>query len=337
MGIEQTSPRDFILDMAFLGFRAQALFVAAELGIADHLIAGSKHIDELAQEGGVHAPSLYRVLRFLVTQGVFTEDERKSFALTPRAQLLRSDIPQSLRNAVRVAGGHLFNDPCAKMLDAVRTGIPAFESLYNATFFEHLANNLDDAELFNSGMASHSENENAALPRDYNFSTFHRTVDVGGGQGGLIVQILQAYPNVKGVLFDRAKTLEDTSLIKLSRLENRCELIAGDFFVSVPPDADCYILKRVLHDWDDESCISILRNCREAMNADGRVLTIEGVIPPGNDPHPNKEGDLVMMVLLRGRERTVAEFQALYEAAGLRVTRILPTSYAHYIIEGCKA
>jgi hypothetical protein len=251
--------------------------------------------------------------------------------------VLRTGSPGSIREAVLLAGGPLFQEPCAKLLQCVRAGRPAFDAIHGRSFFEYLEADPEAHRLFQVGMASHSDAENQFLVEGYDFSSFHVLADIGGGHGGLIAAVLQACPNARGILFDQIVGPETAIRLAQAGVADRCAVVAGDFFQGVPPGCDAYLLKRVLHDWDDAACRTILRRCREAMLPNGRILVIDTLVPTGNEPHPSKFGDLVMMVLLRGRERTVEEFQRLYREAGLQLTRCVPTRYSHWLIEGQRA
>ncbi len=327
------STRDYLMDLAFRGFQARAVHVAAELGIADSLAAGPKPVAILAEEVSADELSLYRLLRALAGLGIFREVGHRVFALSEAAVYLRSDADRTARDAVRVVG-RLFHEPCSRLLEAVRSGRPSFDLVFGAPFFDYLDANLEDRALFDSGMSSHSGPENLVIPEAFDFSVFSHVVDVGGGKGGLLAEILRRCPSLEGTLFDLPTTIKVTDLLKPYREQDRCRLVAGDMFDRVPADADCYVLKRVLHDWDDAACTRILHNCAAAMRGDGRVVVIEGIVPEGNEPHPQKEGDLVMMVLLRGRERTLAEFEELFRAASLHLDEVVPLPSGHSILLG---
>ena len=312
MSDKEPSPREYILDLAFRAFEAQAVYTAATLGLADHLEKGAMHVDQLATTVNCDSSSLRRLLRALASIEIFEETKPGFFGMTEKSRLLAGTHPASVRDSVLVAGGPLFNLPCSKMAACVRSGVPAFEEIHGKGFFEYLAHDQEAGRLFHSGMASHSGAENAMLVDAYDFSQFHRIADLGGGQGGLMTAILRACPQLHGVLFDRSPVAELPGWLAEAGVADRCEIVAGDFFTHVPNECDAYILKRVIHDWDDESAVKILRNCGNAVSPGGKVLIVDMVIPEGNDPHPGKWADLVMMVLLQGRERTEQEFRDPY-------------------------
>ena len=324
--------------MAFGNVVAQAVYVAAKLGIADLLEAGPKSVEELARATRTHAPSLARLLRALASLDVFVEDETTGhYALNPLGATLLSGKPGSVREAVLMAGDPLFNRPCGEMTQSVASGQPAFERVFGTRFFDYLARHPDAAAVFDIGMAMFSETENAPIAAAYDFSTFARVIDVGGGRGGFLAAILRAHPDVRGALYDLPHVVKEATALDAPELQGRTSRLGGDFLQSVPALFDAYVLKRVLHDWDDDTCVAILRRCREGLPAAGRVLAIDAVLRPGNDPDPSKVSDLLMMILCPGRERTEAEFAAVFATAGLHLTRVVPTPTPLSIVEGAPA
>ena len=324
--------------MAFGNVIAQAVYVAARLGIADLLEAGPKSVDELARASGAHAPSLGRLLRALASFDVFVAEETTGrYALNPLGATLLSARPGSVRDAVLMAGDALFNRPCGEMTQSIVTGQPAFERVFGARFFDYLARHPEAAAVFDTGMAMFSEMENTPIAAAYDFSAFARVIDVGGGRGGFLAAILRAHPDVRGALYDLPHVVKEATVLDSPDLRGRTSRLGGDFLQSVPALFDAYVLKRVLHDWDDDTCVAILRRCREGLPAAGRVLAIDAVVRPGNEPDPSKVSDLLMMILCPGRERTEAEFAAVYAAAGLRLTRVVPTPTPLSIVEGAPA
>ena len=314
---------------------SHAIHAAAALGIADLLADGPKRVAELAQATSTHAPSLYRLLRALASVGVFVETEPENFALTPRAEILRSDRNGSLRDLVLVmAGGSEIERASAALLHTVRTGEPAFDHVFRLPFFDYLAQNPEAGERFNAGEGSASRAAADAILSAYDFSGVAHLVDVGGGRGGLLVAILTAYPQMRGTLFDQPHVVvEALPHLHTGGVTERCEVVGGDFFAAVPDGADAYLLRYIVHDWDDARAAEILRNCRRAMPPHGRLLLVDFVIPPGNGLDWGKWLDLTILTLLSGRERTAAEFAALCRAAGLELTRIIPTAAQLSIIE----
>ncbi|MGM1063466.1 methyltransferase [Saccharothrix sp. Mg75] len=331
----ESDPRFALMDLALSYLVPAALRAVTALGVADHLAAGPLPVADLARAAGTHPLNLHRALRLLAAHGIFTEDDAGRFALTPAAELLRTDVPDSFAPAVLMITDTTFWRPAGELEEAVRTGTSAFDRLFGVPFFEHFARDPATAAVFHDGMASMSDPENPLVARACDFPPGAVVVDVGGGHGGLLRAVLHEHPTVRGVLFDQPHVLAGHRLTALGA-DHRWDLAAGDFFTGAPP-GDAYLLKRVLHDWDDEQCVRILRQCRRAMSDDGRVLVVDAVVPPGNDPDPGKVIDLLMMSALTGRERTRADFDALFARAGLRLTRVLPTDTRLSIVEGVAA
>ncbi|RKH42545.1 methyltransferase [Corallococcus llansteffanensis] len=329
-------PAQLIVDLGFGFILSGALATAAELGIADHLEQGPKSAGLLAEEVGAEASSLYRVLRLLASVGVFTEDASGCFGLTPAADYLRSAAPGSLRSAVLMLTQKIFWAPTGELTETVRTGRTPFDRIFGKPFFDHLASDPVAGATFHRGMSSLSDLENAPIARSYDFSACERVVDVGGGHGGFLIEVLKGSPSLQGVLFDHRHVLDEARIADAG-LAGRCELVEGDFFKAVPQGADTYLLKRILHDWSDEVCVGILLNCRRAMKEGGRVLVVDTVIPPGNGPHGGKVLDVMMLASLQGRERTEEDLRKLFAQAGLRLARVLPTPAALSITEAVAA
>ena len=316
---------------------AQAISVVAKLGTADVLADGPKGADQLAEAAHVHAPSLYRVLRTLASVGIFAEGNDGRFRLTPLAEPLRSDAPGSLRSFAIMLGEEWHWRPWGHLLHSVTTGQPAFEHAYGTEFFDYLAGQPEAAAIFDAAMTSRSNQDNDAVPAAYDFSGIRTVVDVGGGRGSFLASILRANPEMRGILFDQPHVLAGArQLVETAGLGGRCDLVAGDFFESVVDGGDAYILKKVIHDWDDDRAVQILERCREAMPADGRLLLVETVIPPGNDPSFGKLLDLHMLVWTGGKERTEAEYRVLLATAGFGLTRIVPTGSPVSVIEAIR-
>jgi hypothetical protein len=318
-----------------MGFRiTQMIYVAARLRIADLLNDGPQTADTLAQATGTHAPSLYRLLRALAGQGIFAEDEHGRFALTPLAEPLRTGVPGSQRPAALVFGEPVRWGLWGNLLYSVTTGEPAFQHMHGTTMWEYQAAHPELNTNFNDFMTANTTYQAASVVAAYDFSPINTLVDVGGGHGMLIAAILQANPGMRGILCDAPHVVSGARpTLEAAGLVDRCELEECDFFSSVPKGGDAYILKFIIHDWDDEHALAILRTVRKAMPDDGRLLLVENVIPPGNSPHPGKLGDLQMLLALGGRERTEAEYGALFGKAGFRLTRTVPTQGQLSIIE----
>ncbi|MEV6236922.1 methyltransferase [Lentzea sp. NPDC051838] len=311
---------------------SSALNTAARLKIADHLHDGPRTADELAATTGASSPHLYRLLRFLATRGVFREQEGQ-FHLTELAEPLRADSPKSLRDFILVLGEQIFRDPAAHLHDTVHSGLPAFEQIFGAPFYQHPE---VTGSAFNEGMAAFSQLVSNDVTSTYEFPAGATIVDVGGGRGGLLRTVLRKHEHLTGVLFDLPGVV-DHHVLDEPDLAGRWRVESGDFFESVPEKGDVYVLKHVFASWPDTDCLRLLAACRKAIPAHGRILVINGVIPPGNEPHPGKTIDILMMSLLHGKERTLPEYEALLNEAGFTVSSVIPVSPAATIIEGVPA
>ena len=318
----------------FRGFWvSRAIYVAVQLGIADLLADGPRTLADLATSTSTHAPSLYRTLRLLAAEGVFAETEDGRFELTPRAAVLRQGSPARLQVLFlgRPASWHAAGD----LSETVRTGETAFERVHGMDFFEYNRQHPDDQALFDQLMTSQTRPVARAVAEKYDFASMASIIDVGGGQGVSAIEILTAHPHLKAAVFDQpAVAAQAVAAIAEAGLSQRCEATGGDFFASVPDGHDAYLLKYILHDWDDEECVAILRSCRKAMGAGSRLLVVEAIMPPGNEPSFGKTQDINMLINVGGRERTEAEFRALYTAAGFELTRSIPVMGELHIIEG---
>lgn len=316
---------------------SQSIYAAAKLGIADLLKNGAKNCEELATSTGTKARSLYRVMRALAQVGVFAEKQEGSFSLTPLSACLQSDIPGSVR-ALAILFGEEQYKAWGDILHSVRTGESSFEHLFGMPVFEYYAKNPEAEKTFNAAMTSGSDAEKAAVTQTYDFSNIRKLVDIGGGQGSFISSILKANPTLQGVLFDLPSVVEGApNVISAEGVAERCEIVGGSFYESVPSGADAYILKHVLHDWDDETSLTILKNCHSAIDENGKLLVVEQIVPPGNEPALAKFMDVNMMMLHPGGcERTEAEYKALFEAAGFKLTKVIPTRAMVSVIEAVR-
>jgi SAM-dependent methyltransferase len=336
---EQEIPPPFVLFRMVTGFYvSQAVHVAARLGIADHLAHGPRDAEALAETTETHAPSLRRVLRLLVTAGVFTEEEDGRFGLTDLGTFLRTDVPGSMRAAVQLFGGITQRAWC-DLMHSVETGEPAFHRVFGKGPFEYMAEHPAEGANFDAAMADFTKQLGIAVAEAYDFSTLGRVVDVGGGNGALIGCILQAHPNVRGVVFELPSVTERAvAHLRELGLGDRCDVVGGDFFEEVPAGADAYLLKHVIHDWNDIRAAEILKSCRRAMKPDAKLLVVEGVYPPRIDRSEASRSatynDVNMLVSTGGRHRSEAEMRSLYTAAGFDLHRIVPTTSAISVLEG---
>jgi hypothetical protein len=316
----------------------QMIYVATKLGIADLLKNGPESIDKLAESAEADPRSLYRLMRGLASVGIFAETDDRHFEFTPLAELLRSEVPGSMRNFALWAGEALTWRPFGELLHSVKTGKPAFKHVFDMGIMDYLARNAEASQIFNQVMTERAGPTAAAVCAAYDFSGINKLVDVGGGHGILITTILKANPRLRGVVFDLPSVVEGAeALLKREGVADRCEIVPGNFFELVPVEGDAYILSSVIHDWDDDHAVKILRNIRQSLPKDGKLLLVEYVIQPGNEPHPGKISDIIMLVTEDGLERTEAEFRALLERGGFKLSKIIPAQSPMSVIEGIPA
>lgn len=327
-----TSPSMEVMRLLWPGALAvQAIHAAARLGLADLVAQGPKTAAEMAQASGTNAPSLARFLRALTSLGIFAADSVGRYHQTPRSATLQSDHPESIRRWAMMLGARFLWEPLIELEETVRTGLAGFERVYHRRFFEYLAESPEDAALFNAAMSSLPAYL-ASIVEAYDFSRFERIVDVGGGHGALLRAILSANPRVRGLLMDLPGVVAGADAVRSGPVADRCEVVSGDFFEAIPAGADAYLLKGVIHDWNDEAALKILKNCRHAIRPDGTLLLVETVLAESSDP-ASAMMDLLMMVLTGGRERTEEELRSLLHTAGFSLTRVIGTTGAS-ILEG---
>lgn len=327
-----------LLDLINFGPMLQAAYVAAELRIADLLASGPKNVDQLARATGSHAPSLHRLLRALTSLELCIERDERSFALGPMGSLLRTDASNSLRSWILWWGKYQW-PIWGNLLHSVKTGESARKLVTGTEGFGHLEHDAEAAAVFNRAMAEITRFIAAEVVRAYDFAGMRRVVDVGGGYGALLEAILEAHPSAHGVLYDLPHAVEGARAhLASAGLAQRCECVAGSFFDSVPGGADAYLLKSVIHDWNDERSAVILRNCRRAMPQYGKLLLVEQIMPARFEAssfhHAIARADLTMLVGPGGRERKEAEFGALLHSAGFRLARVVATALEYSILEG---
>lgn len=316
---------------------SRCIYVAAKLGIADLVKNESKTAEELATATGTHPPSLFRVMRALSSVGVFSQDENNRFAITPLSETLRSDIRGSLRAFAMTELGEEHYPAWGELLHSVRTGEIAFNHAFGMPVWEFFAKNPDNAKIFNDAMSGMTAQANEAILSQYDFAGIKTLMDVGGGHGGLITSILQRHPGMRGILFDSPQVVEGAqATLDAAGVNDRCQLVGGSFFESVPEGGDAIVLKWIIHDWNDEQSVTILKNCHRALSDKSTLILVEAVVPASNEPHFSKFIDLNMLVMTGGRERTEEEFRALYDAAGFRLTRIVATESPFSVIEGVR-
>jgi hypothetical protein len=301
-----------VLREQIMGFRTtQMIHVAAKLGLADLLAAGPRPVAELAIEAGAEPQALHRLLRALASLGIFAEDAAGDFMLTPQAELLRSDVQGSLKDIALLYGDDWVWQAYGNMTHSVRTGAPAFTKTHGQPFYGYLHAHPRAAARFNAAMTGFSSHETAAILEAYDFSDARSVVDIGGGHGALLAALLRAHPQMTGTLFDLPSVVAGAESV-LSEMG----------IAEAPAGADLYVMKSVLHNWDDTDALRLLSTCRAAMAPKARLLVIERVVPEGNAPAEAKLFDINMLVVAGGRERTEQEYRRLFAEAGLTLTRI---------------
>jgi C-methyltransferase len=323
-----------MIEMILAGWTSQAITVAAQLGVADALADGPLPIDELAVRVEADADALRRLLRALISRGIFRLRRDGRYELNSLADTLRSDAAVSMKSAARFYGSQEQRERWTLLVDSIRTGNAVVESLRGKESFDYFAENPELAQLFNETMTSISEMTDATVVAGYDFSAYPTIVDVGGGHGPLLAAILAAAPASRGVLYDLPMVVANApSLLREQGVADRVAIAEGSFFDSVPGDGDAYVLKNIIHDWNDEKAGQILRNVRAAAGPRATVLLIEFVIPEHDRDFPGKWVDLEMMLNLGARERTAAEYRNLLSQAGFRMTRVVQTASPLSVVE----
>ncbi|TDD34075.1 methyltransferase [Actinomadura sp. KC06] len=301
-----------------MGFMLSAI---AEIGIADELVDGPLSVDELAQRTGSDPNGLYRVLRAMASKGVFTETSRRTFGLTPLAEILRSDTSNSLRDVFRLQGKPFMRNAYAEIGYSIRTGKPAFDHVNGEELFTYLSRHPEMNELFSGAMGNAAGQTQQAAIEAYDLTGARKLVDIGGAHGHLLASILAKYPDMKGVVFDQPHVVPGAEqVLRDAGVLDRAELVGGDYRRSVPAGGDVYTISHVLHQLGDDDVITVLTNIRRVMSPSGRVLVIDPLLPEGDAPHPGKFMDITMMALSEGRDRTEEEFIEVFEKAGLRLS-----------------
>jgi O-methyltransferase domain/Dimerisation domain len=315
---------------------AVCLYAAAKFKIADLLAGGSKSVSDLAKQSGTNADALYRSLRALASLGIFNEVAPQRFENTPVSATLCTGVPGSARDAVLWIANPMHLRIFADFSHCVESGGTAIEHVTGRTAFEYLQDHAEDAHAFNHAMTNFSSLFSSPVLDAYDFAGAGTVADIAGGHGFFLAAILKKHPGLRGVLFEMPYLHEAAKgNIESLGLADRCDIVAGDFFKEVVP-ADTYVMKSVIHDWDDEKAIAILKNCARAMRGNGRVILVELVIAGGNEPGMSKWIDLEMLAMAGGRERSETEFRNLFARAGLKLARVVPTACPQCVIEAVK-
>jgi hypothetical protein len=324
--------------MGYQEVASRTVYVAAKLGLADQLASAPKSAAELAGPMQVHAQSLHRLMRALAGLGILIEQSEQRFALTSLGEALKTGAPGSARSSLIMFGSPWQRSAWDNFVYSVQTGKPGFDKAQGMPFFDYLAHHPEDASLFSETMVGVHNQEPPAVAAAYDFSISKTIVDVGGATGNMLAAVLAHHTGPRGVLFDRPHVVKDApAFLNAKGVSDRVTIEAGDFFQNVPTGGDAYILSHIIHDWDEDQCLTILGHVRKAMNVAGRLLIVEMVLPPGDTPHLGKMLDMAMLVITGGQERTESEYESLLSKAGLRLTRVVPTNSAASIVEAVVA
>ena len=334
--VAQPEPAEQIFQMGWAYFLSAALYSVLKLRIPDLLAQGPRTAASLAESCGAHPGALHRVLRALATAGAFAEVAPKTYALTPFSDMLRSDHPSQMREMAMFMSHPFHLNVFCELPYSVATGKSAMEKVYGKPAFQAMQSMPDVQEHFQKAMTSFSRQIAPAVLAVYDFAGVNTLMDVAGGHGWSLCEILTRHPRMQGILFDMPEVIEHeeckTCILNLS---GRCQRIGGNFFESIPAGADAYYMQHIIHDWDDERALTILGNVRRALQGvpSGRVLVVDSVLPEGPEPHFGKMLDLEMLALPGGQERTESEFRALFEKAGFRLARVVPTTMPKSVLE----
>jgi len=325
-------PEAQIVEMVMAQFVSRLIHLTATLKLPDYLSDGPKTADELARLTATHAPALYRIMRTLASLGLFTEDAAHRFTLQPLGAALKSGTPSHA--TALIMGGEIVARSLDNLLYSVQTGKTGFQNSFGVPLFDWLGGHPMEASLFNQTMVGIHGMEPPAVAAAYDFSAFKTIADVGGSTGNMLAAILSRHTAPRGVLFDLPHVVRDAPAFIAQRgLTGRIQIEPGSFFERVPAGADAYILSHVIHDWNEDQCLTILGHCRRAIGSAGRLLLVEMVLPPGDTPHPGKMLDMAMLTIPGGEERTETEYAALLDKAGFRLTRVVPTASLVSIVE----
>src|SRR5262245_18877240 len=325
-GSQSVPPHVQLIQMAAASWVAATVYAAAKLGLADRLADGPKSAVEVAGAAGVHAPALHRLMRTLAGLGILTERDRQQFALTPLGEALKTGAPGSARATLMAFCGQAFWHSWEEFIYSLETGKTGFERANGMPLFEYLAQHPAEESYFSEAMVGFHGAEPPAVAAAYDFSGVKTLVDVGGATGNMLAAILSSHIGPQGVLFDRPHVVREAPALLESRgVAARVRIEPGDFFERVPAGGDVYLLSHIIHDWNEEQCLTILGHCRRAIASDGRLLIVETVLPTGDTPHQGKVQDMVVLVVPGGQERTESEYASLLDKAGFRLQRVVPT------------
>jgi len=331
-------PHVQLVQMAMGHWVSEIVYLAAELEIADLLASGSRTAEDLAGPTGTTAGPLYRFLRGLANLGILTESPNRRFGLTPLGEALKTGAPGSARASVLTIASDWWANGWRELPYSVRTGKSGFEKALGMPVFDYLAKQPEKASLFSETMIGFHGEEPAAIAAAYDFSGISTLADIGGATGHLLATVLGKNPNMRGILFDLPHVVADApALLDARGMTDRVKIEKGTFFDRIPEGADAYLLSHIIHDWSEPQCLTILGHCKSAMRQDARLLIVEMVLPEGDEPHPGKMLDLMMLVGPGGQERTVPEYSALLAKSGFRLTKVVPTSTPVSVVEAVPA
>jgi len=335
---EAMPPHAQLIQMGTAYWVSGVVYAAAQLGLADQLATGPKNAGALASAMRMHAPALHRLMRTLAGLGILTEHDGQRFALTRLGEALKTGAPGSARATLIAFGGPWFSRGWSEIMYSLETGKTGFEKAFGMPVFDYLAQHPEEASHFSEAMVGFHGAEPPAVAAAYDFSGFKVVVDVGGATGNMLAAILSGHTGPRGVLFDRPHVVRDApALLEARGVAVRVTIEAGDFFETVPAGGDAYLLSHIIHDWNEDQCLTILSHCRKVIKPDGRLLIVEMVLPAGDTPHPGKMLDMVMLVVPGGQERTEAEYAALLGKAGFRLSRVVATASAVSVVEAVPA
>ncbi|HEX7878510.1 MAG TPA: methyltransferase [Candidatus Eisenbacteria bacterium] len=335
---EALPPSAQLVQMAMGHLISRIVHLAAKLEIADRLADGPKKAEELAGPTGMHAPSLYRFMRTLGNFGILTESADHRFGLTPLGEAMKKGAPGAAHSSILTIASDWWFEGFGAMEHSLKTGGTAFEKTLGMPVFDYLARHPDKASLFSDTMIGFHGAEPPAIAEAYDFAGIETLVDVGGASGHMLATLLSRHAKLKGILFDLPHVVRDAPALLESRgVADRVAIESGSFFEGVPAGADAYLLSHIIHDWNEEQCLTILGHVRKAMRPTSKLLLVEMVLPEGDTPHPGKLLDLIMLVAPGGKERTEKEYAALYQKAGYNLSRVVPTASPVSVVEGVPA
>jgi len=331
---ETPPPHVQLVQMAGGYWVSKIVYAAAKLNLADHLAGGPKTADELAGPIGAHGPTLYRLMRTLAGLGVLSQLDGGRFGLTPMGEALKKGAPGSAYETVLTMAGPTFIAAFEQIVYSVKTGKTGFEKAFGMPIFDYFAQHQEEASLFSQSMVGIHGGEPPAIAAAYDFSGFETIVDVGGATGNMLSAVLSAYEGPRGILYDLPHVVTDAPpSLEKSGVADRVSIETGSFFESVPSGGDAYILSHIIHDWNEDQCLTILGNVRRAMKPDGKLLIVEFVLPEDDSPHFGKIADIIMLVVPGGQERTPTEYEELLAKAGFKMTRVVATETPVSIVE----